>query len=49
MHPAFDAEFARYGFPYEGGSEFEWQIPVGKIDRFNQLTVNRTWIPWSRR
>jgi hypothetical protein len=45
----FGNEFAQYQFPYvttSGEAGFEWQIPMNMIDRFNELTVNRTWIKW---
>jgi hypothetical protein len=47
MAPEFDQEFAQYRWPYQGGPEFEWEIPLDQIERFNGLTANRTWIPWS--
>ncbi|MCK9903998.1 DUF6531 domain-containing protein [Frankia sp. Cpl3] len=36
------------GFLYEGGPGREWEIPYGKIDLFNRLTVSRKWFyaPW---
>ncbi|WP_426633817.1 ricin-type beta-trefoil lectin domain protein [Planosporangium sp. 12N6] len=36
------------GLPYEGGPGLEWEIPHGKIDLFNHLTLNREklWAPW---
>ncbi len=49
MAQGFGNEFAQYRFPYvttSGGAGFEWQIPLNMIDRFNELTVNRTWIKW---
>lgn len=44
MHPDFEAEFAPYKFDYDGSSSYQWQIPQHMISRFNELTVNRTWI-----
>jgi hypothetical protein len=49
MAPEFDSEFAQYKFPYvttSGDTGFEWQIPSNMIDRFNELTANRSWVPW---
>lgn len=49
MAPEFDREFSQYKFPYvttSGETGFEWQIPANMIDRFNELTVNRSWRPW---
>ena len=49
MAPEFETEFSRYKFPYvttSGATEAEWQIPANMISRFNELTLNRTWIPW---
>jgi large repetitive protein len=49
MAPEFDSEFSQYKFPYvttSGETGSEWQIPVNMIDRFNELTVNRSWVPW---
>ncbi|MFC5663124.1 hypothetical protein ACFP3U_09025 [Kitasatospora misakiensis] len=36
------------GLPYEGGPGLEWEIPHGKIDLFNRLTLNKEklWAPW---
>jgi RHS repeat-associated protein len=50
MAPEFDSEFSSpYKFPYvttSGGTGYEWQIPANMVDRFNELTVNRGWVPW---
>ena len=47
MHLDFKNEFAQYEYPYkEGGpNSVQYAIPAGKIDRFNELTINREWIP----
>jgi len=50
MHPDFETEFAdvkyRYDWKGPGGSpRFEWAIPLDRLDRFNELTLNRTWVP----
>jgi hypothetical protein len=36
------------GLEHEGGPSLEWEIPHGKIDLFNRLTLNREklWAPW---
>jgi hypothetical protein len=50
MAPDFIHEFSQYKFPYvttSGEAGFEWQIPANKIDRFNELTTNRSWVPWA--
>lgn len=50
MAPDFGDEFSQYKFPYvtaSGEPGFEWQIPVDMIGRFNELTVNRSWVPWA--
>lgn len=49
MAPEFDSEFSQYRYPYttsSGEAGYEWQIPVSMIDRFNELTMNRSWVPW---
>lgn len=48
MHPDFDQEFAPYRFRYDQRAQIaaEYQIPADMIGRFDELTLNRTWIPW---
>jgi len=49
MTPEFDSEFAQYKFPYvttSGETGSERQIPLNMIDRFNELTLNRSRVPW---
>jgi hypothetical protein len=48
MAPGFEREFQPYRFSYEGGgpNRWEYEIPVDKIDRFNELTVQRTPVSW---
>jgi RHS repeat-associated protein len=49
MSPEFEAEFSQYRYRYptaEGEEGAEWEIPVEMIPRFNDLTVNRTWLEW---
>ena len=50
MHPDFKNEFAQYKSPYtEGGpSSVQYAIPAGKIDRFNELTINREWVSYDK-
>jgi hypothetical protein len=47
MHPDFETEFAPYRFRYDlrGPDRWEYQIPQDMIGRFNDLTINRSWIP----
>jgi hypothetical protein len=49
MRPEFDDEFGQYKHPYvttSGERPWECQIPLNKIDKFNELTLRRTEIPW---
>ena len=50
IHPDFKNEFAQYKSPYtEGGpSSVQYAIPAGKIDRFNELTINREWVSYDK-
>ncbi len=50
MHLDFKNEFAQYKSPYtEGGpSSVQYAIPAGKIDRFNELTINREWVSYDK-
>ena len=50
MHPDFRNEFSQYRAPYtEGGPDsVQYAIPVDRVDRFNELTLNREWIPYGR-
>ena len=50
MADEFENEFSQYNFPYTtatGEIGSEWQIPASQIGRFNELTLGRTWIPFS--
>jgi len=50
MADEFDSEFSQYNFPYTtatGEIGSEWQIPASQIGRFNELTLGRTWVPFS--
>lgn len=46
MHPDFVVEFSKfkYNYPEGGPGSYEYQIPQSMIPRFNELTLNRTWI-----
>lgn len=48
MHPDFKKEFGQYQSPYtEGGPDsIQYAIPENMINRFNELTLNREWIPF---
>ncbi|MCZ0859475.1 hypothetical protein OHJ16_15690 [Actinomyces israelii] len=50
MHPDFRKEFSQYRAPYtEGGPDsVQYAIPVDRVDRFNELTLNREWIPYGK-
>jgi hypothetical protein len=48
MHADFLKEFADTAFRYDrqgpnGSVRIEWEIPVDRLDRFNELTRDRTW------
>lgn len=50
MHPDFLDEFAdtvyRYDWQGPGGTpRIEFVIPADRLDRFNELTQGRTWMP----
>jgi hypothetical protein len=50
MHPDFEPEFADVKFRYDwkgpgNTARYEWQIPLDRLERFNELTLNRTWVP----
>lgn len=50
MHPSFLERFAdtahRYDWQGPGGSaRIEFQVPVHRLPEFNQLVMNRTWVP----
>ena len=48
MHLDFKKEFSQYKYPYrEGGlNSVQYAIPADMIDRFNELTLNREWLPY---
>jgi hypothetical protein len=48
MHPDFEGEFSKfkYNYPEGGPGSYEYQILQSMIPRFNELTLNRTWIPF---
>ena len=48
MHADFLKEFEENAFRYDwqgpgGSARIEWEIPVTKLDRFNELTQERIW------
>ncbi|GAA0444193.1 putative T7SS-secreted protein [Streptomyces olivaceiscleroticus] len=56
MHPSFLEEFGQHAKIHDwngldpqtgrpGKPRLEFEIPVDKLDRFNELTRNRSWIP----
>ncbi|MEU8706133.1 putative T7SS-secreted protein [Streptomyces sp. NPDC048565] len=50
MHPSFLSEFAEYAKVHDrngpgGAVRIEFPIPVDKLERFNELTRNRSWEP----
>ena len=50
MHPDFFHEFEDVKFRYDwkgpdGTPRYEWQIPTSRLDRFNELTLRRVWVP----
>ncbi|MGW1118393.1 RHS repeat-associated core domain-containing protein [Streptomyces tanashiensis] len=56
MHPDFLKEFtsSEYMKVYDtkgkdGAPRIEWTIPVDKLDRFNELVMKRTWIPYGEK
>ncbi|GGT01890.1 hypothetical protein GCM10010222_49520 [Streptomyces tanashiensis] len=56
MHPDFLKEFtsSEYMKVYDtkgkdGAPRIEWTIPVDKFDRFNELVMKRTWIPYGEK
>ncbi|MCX5072926.1 DUF6531 domain-containing protein [Streptomyces sp. NBC_00513] len=49
MHPSFLEEFADHAKIHDrngpnGAPRIEFEIPVDKLDRFNELTQNRSWV-----
>ncbi|MET8634009.1 hypothetical protein [Streptomyces sp. NPDC004680] len=44
MHPDFDTEFADYKMPHDGGDDFQWEVPLAKTPRFNELIINQSWV-----
>ncbi|WP_437087632.1 hypothetical protein [Streptomyces sp. enrichment culture] len=49
MHPSFLDEFGDYAKVHDtkgpgGAPRIEFEIPVEKLDRFNELTLNRSWV-----
>lgn len=46
MRPEFDQEFSDKDIrmPHDGGPHEQWKIPEDRIDRFNELTIDRNWI-----
>ncbi|THA25081.1 hypothetical protein E4198_10375 [Streptomyces sp. RKND-216] len=50
MHEDFLKEFSDAAFRYDrkgpgGAARIEFVIPVGRLDRFNELTLRRVWEP----
>ena len=50
MRPAFESEFADVKYRYDwkgpgGTARYEWAIPLSRLARFNELTLNRVWVP----
>jgi RHS repeat-associated protein len=45
MRPEFEPEFADVRHELVDPRHWEYRIPVDRIGRFNELTVDRTWIP----
>ncbi|WP_433547833.1 polymorphic toxin-type HINT domain-containing protein [Streptomyces sp. CA-294286] len=53
MHDDFLKEFSDTAFRYDrkgpgGSARIEFVIPVGRLDRFNELTLRRLWEPGNR-
>ncbi|MFJ2721825.1 hypothetical protein [Streptomyces sp. NPDC087437] len=54
MHPSFLKKFGdtakRYDWQGPGGSpRIEFEIPFGRLEEFNSLTLKRTWLPMKGR
>ncbi|MER6098915.1 RHS repeat-associated core domain-containing protein [Streptomyces sp. NPDC001728] len=56
MHPDFLKEFTSSDYMKvydtkgkDGAPRIEWTIPVDKLDRFNELVMKRTWIPYGEK
>ncbi|MGR3932456.1 hypothetical protein [Streptomyces sp. BRA346] len=49
MHPSFLEEFGQHAKIHDyngpnGAARLEFEIPVEKLDRFNELTQGRSWV-----
>ncbi|MEV2255832.1 DUF6531 domain-containing protein [Streptomyces sp. NPDC050147] len=56
MHPDFLKEFGQKPYAQvhdwkgpNGSPRIEFEIPVDKLDRFNELTLDKTWVPMGGR